>query len=669
MKKIVIILLSAFWANFVAAQSGPETAVLLQNSNDGQAIQVKWIKETFFDLEGVDVYRKNENAGDWEKLNAQPLVKLDTISSVLRDASQNAEMLEEYLRDKKPSQVEDILFLILALEAMEQNDFADFLGNYFLDKTVQQGQTYRYKVQYNKSGKVVAESAPIVAKPREEMPPPPNFTVYTDSTAETSTQVKAVWTPNDEEFFAVNIWRTDLATGARKKMNSTPSIAAIESEEADGTIIYADYFFSSKAHEIGKTYAYQAERMGFFGEVGQLSEPIEIRIIDHSPPPIPADVEVTKKGLRQAWMIWSDVDTANIAGYNVLVGRHPDGPYLQSNQSLLPAQTGSYTHTIDDFGSHFFKLEIISKFEIKAESAAKPLDLLDEEPPAVPTNIAITPDTGFVKITWDAVAASDLKGYYVFRSIRPDDSIPFERVTVNALEGTEFKDQLKKKAKNIFYYKICAVDTSFNMSELTTPVSVQLPDVTPPPTPTLIKAKATVATVTLEWLPVLADDLAECEVFRREKTDGAAWAAITTIPKDSVQWIDRNVTPNTDYQYQVRAKDETGSISDFSNIYNARTKPDTTPAEGADKISANYQKKKKQVTIKWKEGEPNRKGSVVFRKAENGRLVALSPMINDKAVFVDKKVTTGKTYTYVVKTYYENGKVGASSPEELLISE
>jgi hypothetical protein len=211
------------------------------------------------------------------------------------------------------------------------------------------------------------------------------------------------------------------------------------------------------------------------------------------------------------------------------------------------------------------------------------------------------------------------------------------------------------------------VDTSLNQSVLSAVTNVKLPDVTPPSTPVLKAAKASTNEVNIEWLPILAEDMVKIEVYRKTKEE-TDWTLLTSM-NSGTKYTDSSSKPSMDYQYKIRAADDSGNWTEYSNIYNVRTKSDTSPEKGAESISANYQKKKKQVTIKWKEEVPDRKGSIVFRKANNGRLVALSPMITKKAVFIDKKINEGSIYTYVVKTYYNNGKVGASSPQELVIGE
>ena len=482
--------------------------------------------------------------------------------------------------------------------------------------------------------------------------------------------LRAVWKPEDEKYFGVNVWRTNTETNERIKMNKTLIIPGQKGTDSKGNPIYPDFFFSAANHDFNVPYSYEAEVVDFFNQEGQLSEPLDLVFEDRSPPPTPNQFELTKLNARQIYITWTDVEDANVLGYNVLAETKGNGIFTKVNETVIPLERTEYTYTIPEFGGYAFKIETIKNTGIRAQTEDwKQIDMLDTEPPKVPVNIQAVADTGVVKLSWDANTEGDLKGYIVFRSIRADNSVPFERVTPEPITTNQFQDKLQRKAKNYYYYKVNAVDTSFNASNFTAPVTIQLPDVTAPSAPVLIKATSTTDSVVLKWLPILVDDLASYEVFRKQEGEGTVWETMgAPLTNDITSYIDLNTEPGMDYQYKVRAADDTGNISEFSNIYNVRMKPDNTPVDGVERITTAYQKKKKQVTIKWKGEDPDRRGSMVFRKTGTGKLVPVSPMITEKAVFVDKKVKTGTTYAYLVKTYYHNGKIGKSSLEELTIA-
>jgi len=256
--------------------------------------------------------------------------------------------------------------------------------------------------------------------------------------------------------------------------------------------------------------------------------------------------------------------------------------------------------------------------------------------------------------------------------VRDDFTEPFIRLTHKPIKEAYFEDKVTERAKNKFSYKIAAIDTSYNMSELTEPISAYLPDVTAPEAPVIIGANSDSISINLEWLSVLTetDDLAGYRLLRRidGQDENSETTIAETLAKNAVSFTDKELKAGGTYSYRLQAYDETGNISEFSNAYTIRVKPKSMTAEAMDKFNVNFQKKKNRTVLKWKNEESRAaKGSVVFRKKSNGRMLAYTPLLSDVLIYIDEEIQSGETYIYQVKTYYEDGEIDVSDTQTIVV--
>lgn len=667
--KYYLFLLLIFSATSILAQENKASVFVTTSEDKNSTVWIKWIEPHLYSLNPSKVYRRIFGKTEWKLVTEKSIIMKDDLK--LLEKSPITKKILEAMEDESPEGFDPILLLQMTTDAVKYNETADYLGLFHMDTTVSKGITYEYKIVNIVNGKeeIIGISNPIKNIPYQSEIMIQDVVVAIDSKIDTMIQVG--WNGKDDTFFGANIWRREIESSEIEKINNEIVFPSIKNELPDGTLIFDDFFFADASNKIGNEYLFQVEGVNYFGQGSKKTLPIKIKFIDKSPAPLPEKFEVDLINRKDGIVYWTDISEKNLKDVNILM-QHENGEFKKINSNPIPQKENSFNFTLKKYGAYTFKIQTISKLGIpNVTEIERTVEYKDIDPPVMPTNIQISADTGMAIISWNHNKESDLLGYIVFRGMNDDPSVPFQRIVTEPLKEPRYTNKLPKRAKSKFSYKICAVDTFLNMSPLTEPISIKLPDVIPPEAPVIKKANPSINQVTLEWLPYFEDDFESSEIYRQNLTAETPKWEILSIVKDENQlsFTDPATDPNTDYQYKIRASDDSGNWSEFSNTYNVRTKPDNTPAEGANKISTNYQKKKNQVTIKWKEDEPDRKGSVVFRKAEGSRLVALSPMINDKAVFVDKKITKGKTYTYLVKTYYNDGKVGASSPEELSISE
>jgi chitodextrinase len=185
----------------------------------------------------------------------------------------------------------------------------------------------------------------------------------------------------------------------------------------------------------------------------------------------------------------------------------------------------------------------------------------DTQPPTAPTNLSATATgPGSVSLSWSP--SSDDAGVAGYRVLRDGTQVGTS-TTTSLTDGTA-------APSTTYSYTVVAYDVGGNTSQASAPVTVTTPpDTTKPTAPTSLTATASGANrVDLTWAPSTDNiRLAGYDVLR----DGVVVGSSTTT-----SFADLTVAPLTTYGYQVRARDESGNLSDLSNQATA-----TTPAQAS----------------------------------------------------------------------------------------
>lgn len=93
---------------------------------------------------------------------------------------------------------------------------------------------------------------------------------------------------------------------------------------------------------------------------------------------------------------------------------------------------------------------------------------IDATAPAMPTGLTATPQSGGVKLTWNANTDSDLYRYMIYRY---NDAIGIWECIGRKVQGTAFIDNSCSKWKTTLRYRIKALDKSYNLSAASAEVS------------------------------------------------------------------------------------------------------------------------------------------------------------------------------------------------------
>ena len=118
-------------------------------------------------------------------------------------------------------------------------------------------------------------------------------------------------------------------------------------------------------------------------------------------------------------------------------------------------------------------------------------------------------------------------------------------------------------------------------------ISTPAPDTTPPTSPTNLSATSpSQSSISVSWNP--ATDNIAVTGYIVERCQGTGCSNFTQVGTPTTSpFVDSGLTPNTFYNYHVRATDAAGNLSGWSNVVGATTQaPDTTPPTAPASLSA-----------------------------------------------------------------------------------
>ncbi|MGB9006340.1 MAG: fibronectin type III domain-containing protein, partial [Candidatus Aminicenantales bacterium] len=181
--------------------------------------------------------------------------------------------------------------------------------------------------------------------------------------------------------------------------------------------------------------------------------------------------------------------------------------------------------------------------------------------PAAVRGLKADVGTTRIRLTWEPVR-QDLAGYLVERRVGLAD---FERLNESLVQETRFDDPLRAGVSGDLFYRVRAVTFDNLMGEASPSVKVSIPDISPPPAPTIASSRVEGKKVILHIVssaPV--EKTSEFLVLRSgsEKEEGVVLGRpIAAAPGD---WSDLFVQQGEAYWYRAIALDSHGRRSEPS---------------------------------------------------------------------------------------------------------
>jgi fibronectin type 3 domain-containing protein/TolB-like protein len=261
--------------------------------------------------------------------------------------------------------------------------------------------------------------------------------------------------------------------------------------------------------------------------------------------------------LRRMDLAWTPLP--GVEGYYLY--RRPTGGVWEKTARLRHADTRAYTDE-DGLEDGVYYQYHLTAFDAQAETgASNVVEGKTKDRFAPPAGLGA--QSGLVKsvrLHWTPLQDPDIGGYAVYRGLSPDALAQIDRV-----RGADAGAYLDKGSPfdpledgTTYHYAV----TTYNLFRAEGPASPPVSATTKPRprAPQQVRAVALLDHIQLSWAPGREHDLVR---YRLERSrNGGIWFTLGEVPAAETRYDDRDIRPESSYQYRITVEDRDGLESD-----------------------------------------------------------------------------------------------------------
>lgn len=259
-----------------------------------------------------------------------------------------------------------------------------------------------------------------------------------------------------------------------------------------------------------------------------------------------------------------------------VVQKPVNGKWVSATAQRFQSSAGQVTFQMSLPTQGEVRLRVLTLAKDGAPAKASAESTVEVIVPA-PSGLQATPGNAKVDLSWNAVNATGVTGYNVYRSTDPNTpAAAWTKVTPSPVAATSYA--VTELTNNTTYYFAVTSVTTGDESAFSSTASakpVQPADTTPPGVPANVQAAPGDGSAQVSWNAVVAGDLAGYRVYQATNANGP-WTLRTPNAISATTFPATSLTNGTAYFFQVTSIDTSGNESARSSTASA------TPAPGAD---------------------------------------------------------------------------------------
>jgi plasmid maintenance system killer protein len=689
----VMITAAMFFA--VISSSFASDDITLLYFNHGDSVSLRWApaSEALFQRSvksGYVVQRRNEGDADWTTISSKltPLSQneMDVMEAIDSDISVLKEIFypsaDRYTSEEpedenvkltsvpgKPAFEDGLLYAMALFTCDISKNAANAAALLFVDKNVTKNAKYEYRVVFADDEKTKNSGANLVKVDMRKLTVLP-----ASSDFEGHPEVKYAhfeWsTANHVGFYSAYNVERSVDGKNFEPLRSRPFVQAYTDDKLADVAIFRDSFPAEEG-----TFYYRMKGYSPFGFYGPCSNVVKVepKFVFESLQ-IDVDTVVVKRRSEEVQWSFDNKFEKKIKGFRI--SRTPDfKKFFYENDALIEPSKRKFKIDKKYDESQYYAVIAVGVEDKPEKRQEKQSSYFfsfraDTIPPAVPTGLNVTIDSaGVASIKWDANKEPDIQGYKLFvsNSGRDDD---FFLITDTICSLNSYTDTLSLNTLTTsIYYRVNAIDLSYNSSQWSEPVKALKPD-TIPPAPVVFRfLKQPNDKVVVEWENSPSDDLDYMELYRQIDDTGKVVLVkrfdltkrkTPTIHEDDFGMSGVQVT------YFMKIYDAVGNKSE------ARTNTLTTKGErpgciGNLKVLITNLEKEKNIRLTWDiTSKTSISRYVIYRKRNDEPMLDIASVRANQLYYVDERVAVGATYKYIVRAISQDRVCPAVYSEEVV---
>ncbi|MCL2329396.1 MAG: hypothetical protein FWC39_12905 [Bacteroidetes bacterium] len=687
-KKLINIAVISFLCTAAYAQNAEiEYDINLMYYNHGDSVSLLWIPSGYDNFrkgveKGYVVERRAKGAVQWQQQTSAlfPISNeaFDRLGQTIEEAAVMQELI--YMNDKNAGIVpkdenptptsdsyqeltddgegdseEQMMFNFGLITALTNVQIAKASAFFYTDKSVEKGAQYEYRIVLG-DGKQ-ADKSQIESVNMTELTKLPKPTDFRGDFGKKD--VLFQWSVADlSDIYAAYRLERSLDGKNFVQVNTKPIIYSYSEEEFENTVVFKDVLVDRKT-----VHHYRMSGYSPFGIYGPPSDVVKGKGTPDFDVQIIIDT-IAINNKNEALIRWSvkPADTKLIKGFLIDKARTPEDEFHAVTKNLLPVKDRNYkdksTMRTSYYRVHaigYNEGEVVTSFPYFAFQQ-------DSVPPAPPVGLRGTIDSlGVVTLQWDANKEDDILAYRVFAS---NDNKPDSYLSVSdtLLPNPIYTDTLPLNTlTNEIYYKVVAVDLSYNHSKMSEAVLLMKPDTIPPVKSIILKISQPADNMVIVWENSSSTDAAKLILLRQVSDTGRItivkeWHG---LPKNTT-YSDTHHFSGEQVRYFLQTYDKSGNMSEDVSFWQT-AKGSLPPC--IKHLRATPKHDKATIELQWERGNCEIEKIHIYRQVNNEKTLLLTTINGAQRTFEDKKVKSGETYKYILRAVSERDSPAVYSEE------
>ena len=572
---------------------------------------------------GFNVYRKRNQADEFEKINADPIrgvtsgtelrAYLGTLYDDVEHTTGQSNATGTLTKLRSDIRTANLLTFTYPL-------VAEALGRLFIDSSAPIGQPVTYRAEFvdaldTPTGVILDQT--LILLPQKPAAPSKLRAQNTGNRITLFWQYPTLSENADDKVIRFEVYRVDPTTGEPERLNQNIIL------RNDAIFEHA---FTFEVPTTGQTEQLYVRAIDISGQSSPSSEILRYETVDQEAPNAILDVQSVVLGANRVQVQWSASETRDIAGYNLYRSSSLSGTdqLIRLNTEMLRQNETTYNDTLvtDIYGAqtYFYRVTALDIHGNEGPLSTAALAVIeDRTAPQPPVNVqASVTSQRSVELSWDQpVFPEDFSSFIVLRqSLEPGSPNIPSRIHQGFLTETSLEDlgeaNLGFKEGAQYKYQVMSADLSGNYSS---PIElvIKIPDRTPPESPGGVEAIVDNASrITLLWNPSPSTDVMSYIVYRSE----VGSTQLQAIPLASLylRYEDTQVQLGKTYEYWLTSADYAGNESAPTRKVNIQMR-DYLPPRSVRNVQAILHPDNKAL-IQWEKApSPDLAGYRIYRSA------------------------------------------------------